>query len=118
MEENQRRKAFYEQLGLPAPAIEQLEMVEKTFDTRQMQESIERLTDRRIDRAGGLSTAAGKTARGRGRLEDAAVSAGSVGPLSEKLSEAGNRRGNFCGHHALLFPIHSGMLRDERQVCL
>lgn len=34
MEENQRRKAFYEQLGLPAPAIEQLERVKKTFDTR------------------------------------------------------------------------------------
>ena len=44
MEENQRRKAFYEQLGLPAPAIEQLERVKKTFDTKQMQESIERLT--------------------------------------------------------------------------
>lgn len=44
MEENQRRKALYEQLGLPAPAIEQLERVKKTFDTKQMQESIERLT--------------------------------------------------------------------------
>ena len=44
MEENQRRKAFYEQLGLPAPAIEQLERVKKTFDTKQMQKSIERLT--------------------------------------------------------------------------
>ena len=44
MEENQRRKAFYEQLGLPAPAIEQLERMKKTFDTKQMQESIERLT--------------------------------------------------------------------------
>lgn len=44
MEENQRRKAFYEQLGLPAPAIEQLERVKKTFDTKQMQESVERLT--------------------------------------------------------------------------
>ena len=44
MEENQRRKAFYEQFGLPAPAIEQLERVKKTFDTKQMQESIERLT--------------------------------------------------------------------------
>ncbi len=29
MEENQRRKAFYEQLGLPAPAIEQLERMKK-----------------------------------------------------------------------------------------
>ena len=44
MEENQRRKALYEQLGLPAPAIEQLERVKKTFDTKQMQESVERLT--------------------------------------------------------------------------
>ena len=44
MEENQRRKAFYEQFGLPAPAIEQLERVKKTFDTKQMQESVERLT--------------------------------------------------------------------------
>ena len=44
MEENQRRKALYEQLGLPAPAIEQLERVKKTFDTKQMQESIELTT--------------------------------------------------------------------------
>ena len=50
MEENQRRKAFYEQLGLPAPAIEQLERVKKTLQTTQLQESDERLTAASIPR--------------------------------------------------------------------
>lgn len=44
MEGKQRREALYEQLKLPAPVIEQLMRVEKTFDTRQMKEPIEYLT--------------------------------------------------------------------------
>lgn len=45
MEEKQRREALYEQIGLPVQAIEQLQRVEKTLDTKPVQEQIERLTD-------------------------------------------------------------------------
>lgn len=117
MEENQRRKAFYEQLGLPAPAIEQLERMKKTFDTKQMQESIERLT--------AASTAKEAYLQLREKLQEdedgwkmLLCQLEAVELCRENYRKTGNRRGNFCGHHALLFPIHSGMLRDERQVCL